>query len=337
MSLWKILTAHLVVVCLAGCTSTAKMTALDRSLVNKTITRTATGGASITMDGNFILNPTAAVETFHTVAAKELGGRPYRYSYAVDKKQFTRQIPAPSSSGSAPGGGSSGAASGSSGTYYPIFVPTGQGGGVGGGEAAIILGSIALIILIAKLAADSKKKKAAMTVTGEKPAASQPAPAPAQPREEVVTTNILRITGIAEPVPQVALDRTKTVAVQIPDQPPVIGKLKPEVARAIAEEIRGGFESLGCQTRLGGGAAKAGYVVETSVLRSQGSVITYSSLTLEITLREIAGGKELARWIVQAGEKPFDLKSQNERMYGIGIATGILAKPLREQLNRYLR
>ncbi len=102
MRLWKIFTAHLTIVCLVGCTSTAKMTALDRSLIRKTITRTATGGAAITMEGNFIHNPTAAVETFHTIAHRELRGRPYRYSYKVDKKQITRQIPAPASTALVP-------------------------------------------------------------------------------------------------------------------------------------------------------------------------------------------------------------------------------------------
>lgn len=48
------------------------MTALDRSLVNKQVTRTHSGGVVISMDGSFLLNPTAAVETFHKVAEKEL-------------------------------------------------------------------------------------------------------------------------------------------------------------------------------------------------------------------------------------------------------------------------
>jgi hypothetical protein len=178
MKLWKLITAHLVIVCLIGCTSTAKMTALDRSLVNKKISRTATGGVKIDMDGSFILNPTAAIETFHAVAEKEMGGRPYRYSYVVDKKQTTRQIPDHSSTATAASAGSSHTP-----VYTPIYVPAGGGGG-GGGEAAVILGSIALIILLAKMASSSREEKAP---EAQPVPASTPTPATA-PREEVVTT-----------------------------------------------------------------------------------------------------------------------------------------------------
>jgi hypothetical protein len=327
MKLWKIITAHLVIISLVGCTSTAKMTALDRSLVNKKITRTATGGVQIDMDGNFILNPTAAIETFHTVAEKEMGGRPYHYTYTVDKKQTTRQIP---------GNNSSATSSSSGGSYYtPIYVPAGGGGG-GGGEAAIILGSIALIILIAKMASSSREEKAPQAQPAP---ASTPTPAaePVAPREEVVTTRILRVSGTAEPVAPVSLDRNRLVEVLLPDESPVIGKLKPAVAKALSEEIRRGFESMGCQVLLGSQSRQSGYTVRTSVLRSQGNAIIYSNLTVEITLVDQKTGRELARWIVQATEKPFDLKSQNERLYGAGIATGILQKPLKTQMSRYLR
>jgi hypothetical protein len=249
----------------------------------------------------------------------------------VDKKQTTRQIPGNSSNATASNAGSSG------GSYYtPIYVPAGGGGGVGGGEAAIILGSIALIILIAKMAASSREEKAPQ---------AQPAPVstsataaePVAPREEVITTRILRVSGTAEPIAPVSLDRSRLVEVLLPDQSPVIGKLKPAVAQALSEEIRRGFESMGCQVLLGSQSRQSGYTVRTSVLRSQGNAIIYSNLTVEITLVDQKTGRELARWIVQATEKPFDLKSQNERLYGAGIATGILQKPLKTQMSRYLR
>jgi hypothetical protein len=284
------------------------------------------------MDGSFILNPTAAIETFHTVAEKEMGGRPYRYTYTVDKKQTTRQIPGNSSIAMASSAGSSG--SSHTPIYTPIYVPAGGGGG--GGEAAIILGSIALIILIAKMAASSREEK---TPQAQPAPASTPTPAaePVAPREEVITTRILRVSGTAEPIAPVSLDRNRLVEVLMPDQSPVIGKLKPAVAQALSEEIRRGFESMGCQVLLGGQSRQSGYTVRTSVLRSQGNAIIYSNLTVEITLVDQKTGRELARWIVQTTEKPFDLKSQNERLYGAGIATGILQKPLKTQMSRYLR
>lgn len=320
MKLWIPITAHFVILSLVGCTSTAKMTSLDRALVNKTISRTAGGGVTIDMDGNFIHNPTAAIETFHAVAEKEMGGRPYRYSYAVDKKQFTRTIPAP------------GATAGSN-TYIPIY---GAPGGGGGGEAAIILGSIALIILLAKMASDHRREKpAAPPASSGAAAAAQPAPA--APKQETVTTRILRVSGTAEPVAAVSLERSRSVSVVVPDESPAIGRLKPAVATGISEEIRRGFEAMGCQTSVGSPSGQGGYTVRTSVLRAQGNAIVYSSLTLEIALIDQRTGRELARWMVQAAEKPFDLKSQNERMYGAGIATQILQKPLHAQMSRYLR
>jgi hypothetical protein len=215
----------------------------------------------------------------------------------------------------------------------PIYVPAGGGGGVGGGEAAIILGSIALIILIAKMAASSREEKAPQAQSA---AVSTPA-APVAPREEVITTRILRVSGSAEPVAPVTLDKNRLVEVLLPDESPVIGKLKPAVAKALSEEIRRGFESMGCQVLLGSQSRQSGYTVRTSVLRSQGNAIVYSNLTIEIALIDQKTGRELTRWIVQATEKPFDLKSQNERLYGAGIATGILQKPLKTQMSRYLR
>jgi len=338
MKRWIPITAHLVILSLVGCTSTAKMTSLDRALVNKTITRTDSGGVTIDMDGNFIHNPTAAIETFHAVAEKEMAGRPYRYTYAVDKKQFTRTIPAPGSSR----GSSSGSSAGSS-TYMPLYVPAynGGGGGGGGGEAAIILGSIALIILIAKMASDHKKEKTAETApppvnSGASTAASAPA-APVPPKQETVTTRILRVSGTAEPVAPVSLERSRSVSVVVPDESPAIGRLKPAVAAGISEEIRKGFEAMGCQASVGNPSGTSGYTVRTSVLRAQGNAIVYSSLTLEIALIDQRTGRELARWMVQAAEKPFDIKSQNERVYGAGIATQILQKPLHTQMSRYLR
>lgn len=296
------------------------MTALDRALVNKTITRTASGGAVIDMDGAFIANPTAAIETFHTVAEKQMGGRPYRYTYSVDKKQVKRTVPQYQDSS----GGSSG------GNYYmPIYTQP------GGGEAAIILGSIALIIVLAKLAHDSQKPDKEDSATLAKPAASVTPPLP--PKEETITTRILRVSGSVEPISQVTLDKSRLVEVLLPDEAPVIGKMKPAVSRAVAEEVRSGFEQLGCQVLIGQQSQQAGYSVRTSVLRAQGNALMYSNLTVEMTLVDQKTGKELTRWVVQASEKPLDINAQNERLYGPGIATSILKKPLKSKLASYLR
>jgi hypothetical protein len=327
MRLWKLTTTFLILVSHVGCTSSARMTALDRSLVKKTISRTASGGAVIEMDGQFLLNPTAAVETFHTVAEKELAGRPYRYAYAVDKKQTTRRVYDSGSTTNPTAAGS---------YYTPIYVAPSSGGG---GEAAIILGSIALIILIAKIASDSRNEKAAAAPTPSvAPASSAPLVAQAPGfREETVTTRVLRVTGTAEPVAPVTLDRSRLVEVIVPDQAPTLGRLKPAVASQIANQVRQSFEALGCPTAVGSLPAQQGYRVTTSVLRAQGTPITYSTLTLEITLIDEKTNRELARWMIQAAEKPFDMKSQNERLYGPGIATSMLQKPLAAQLGRYLR
>ncbi|MCX6853830.1 MAG: hypothetical protein NTV80_02875 [Verrucomicrobia bacterium] len=285
---------------------------MDRSLVKKKITPTASGGVQIEMDGTFIHNPTAAIETFHTVAEKSMTGRPYRYSYSVDQKQ--RPVAQSTSA----------ANSGSGAVYTPIFVPANSGSG----EAAIILGSIALIILLAKMASDNRASAATI---------------PGQPTttlisgEQMVPTRILKITGTAEPVPPVTLDRNRLVDVRFPDQPPAIGQLKPAVAKALGEEVRRGFENLGCKVLLGSQPSQGGYTVTTTVLRAQGNAIKYSSLTIEMTLSDQSTGRELARWIVQGSEKPFDLPSQNERLYGPGIATSILQKPIQTQMSRYLR
>ncbi len=306
------------------------MTALDRALVNKTITRTASGGAVIDMDGAFIANPTAAIETFHTVAEKQLGGRPYRYAYSVNKKQITRQAPQPQT---APVGGAV-----NSGYYSPIYLPpAGQGGG--GAEAAIILGSIALIVILAKLAYDSRQSKT------EKPpgeplrstVATDTPTVVAAPKEETITTRILRVSGTAEPISPVSLDKSRLVEILLPDEAPVIGKMKPAVSQALAEEVRRGFEQIGCQVLIGNSARQGGYAVRTSVLRAQGNAILYSNLTVEIALVDQRTGKELTRWVVQASEKPFDMNAQNERLYGPGIATSILSKPLKSKLAAYVR
>lgn len=327
MAFWKSLTAHLLILSLYGCTSTARMTALDRSLVNKQITRTNSGGVIISMDGNFLLNPTAAVETFHKVAEKELGGRPYRHSYAIDKKQTTRRIQE---------AGPKAAAGNQSSYYVPVYSTHSSGGGLGGGEAAVILGSIALILLIAKLASDSRKNKTAKLPSESlKPASVQP-DTPTF-REESVPTNILRVSGHAEPISPIPLDRSRTVEILPPDQPPVVGRLKPAVASAIADKVREAFTGIGCTAGIGSLPSQQGYRVSTTVLRAQGTAVTYSALTIEITLTDERTQKEIARWLVQAAEKPFDLKSQNERLYGPGIATGILQNPLKTQLARYFR
>jgi hypothetical protein len=312
MKLWKIITAYIVIVSLVGCQSSAKMTALDRSLVKKKITPTAAGGVQIEMDGTFIHNPTAAIETFHTVAEKSMGGRPYRYSYSVDQKQRAVAQYA-STANSGPGA-----------VYTPIFVPA----NTGSGEAAIILGSIALIILLAKMASDSRAPTA--TIPG------QPTTTLSS-NDRMVTTRVLKITGSAEPIAPISLNRNRLVTVSFPDQPPVIGLLKPEVAKALAEEVRRGFENLGCKVLLGNQSNQGGYKVTTSVLRAQGNAIIYSSLTVEMTLSDESTGREVARWIVQGNEKPFDFPSQNERLYGPGIATSILRKPMQAQMSRYLR
>lgn len=336
MAFWKSLTAHLVILSLYGCTSTARMTALDRSLVNKQVTRTHSGGVVISMDGSFLLNPTAAVETFHKVAEKELGGRPYRYTYTVDKKQSTRRIEVPGQE-AASSPQSDPTRTGAGGSYYmPFYVQQPSGGGSGGGEAAIILGSIALILLIAKLAADNRKKKDVMppqVVSATVPAALH------EPtfREETVATSIIRVSGNAEPVSPITLDRSRAVEILPPDQPPVIGRLKPAVAGAIADKLQEAFTGIGCAASIGSNPRQQGYRVSTTVLRAQGTPVTYSALTLEITLTDERSQKELARWLVQAAEKPFDIKSQNERLYGPGISTGILQKPMQAQLARYFR
>ncbi len=331
MNPWKTTISFMLIIALAGCTSTAKMTALDRSLVRKNLTHLSSGGVQIDMDGSFLLNPTAAVETFHTVAEKAMSGRPYRYTYAVDKKQMTRQVPAatPSSTGS----GSSGS------NYIPLYVPSpAGGGGMGSGEAAIILGSLALILVIISLAKKDDSAPAASTAPLDSQADNQPAGSgSATPREQVTTTRTLKVSGTAERIDSVSLDRTRLVEVIVPDAPPVIGRLKSGVAQKVGEEIRRGFEGLGCQVLLTDRPQKSGYTVRTTVLRAQGNLLQYSNLTLEISLQDQRTGRELTRWVVQASEKPFDLKSQNERMYGDGIATSILQKPLKTQLSRYLR
>lgn len=117
----------------------------------------------------------------------------------------------------------------------------------------------------------------------------------------------------------------------------MIGRLKQPVASAIGDKVREAFTDIGCPASIGSLPSQQGYRVSTTVLRAQGTAVTYSALTLEITLTDERTQKEIARWLVQAAEKPFDLKSQNERLYGPGIATGILQNPLKTQLARYFR
>lgn len=302
MKAWKSCTAFVLVIALASCQSTAKMTVLDRALVKKTVSRLPSGGVQIDMNGDFIFNPTAAIETFHTVAEKQMGGRPYRYAYALNKDEVTRTVkakqPAKETKPAPTGPG-----------YIPIYTT----GGPGSMEAAVVMGSLALLIILARLANENKGT------------------------EDDVQVRVLNISGTAEPIAPVALDRSRVVEVVVPDAPPMIGRLKPQVARGLAEAVRSAFAAQGLQAVISDAPRQGGYVARTTVLRAQGNFITYTSLTVEVNLQDARTGRELTRLVVQAAEKPFDLKAQTERQNQGGIASSLLVKPLAAKLRGYVR
>jgi hypothetical protein len=309
------LTACISILALVSCQSSVRMTALDRALVKKTVTPTSDGGVQIQMEGTFLVNPTAAVETFHTVAEQKMGGRPYRYQYALDKKQITRTKPV-AGSGSA------------SSSIVPMFYGPVGSSGASFGEAALIIGSIALIVELVDLATkDDEPAPAASTATASTPAA---------PQTETVQTRILQVSGTAVPVAPVALDRARLVEVIVPDASPAIGRLKPQVAKSIANSVRSSFEKLGLQTLVSESPKQQGYVVRCAVLRAQGTYVTYSNVTVELTVQDRRTGRELTRMVVQMAEKPLDLKAQTERQT-TGVATTQLTKAVDAKLKAYVK
>jgi hypothetical protein len=247
------------------------------------------------------------------VAEKQMGGQPYRYSYAINRgqknppqveqkgapKPVTKERPA--------------------GAYEPSHIPlyTGAPGNAMSGEAAIVLGSLALLLILADLADD-----------GDDAAAGKPGGAGA----------VLNVSGTAEPIAPAVLDRGELVEVIVPNAPPQIGRLKAGVARGLAEAVGAGFESLGARVVINDAPRSAGrYVVRSTVLRAQGNLVQYTNLTVEVSLHDQRTGRELTRMLVQAAEKPFDLKAQTERQNAGGIATSIFVKPLQAKLRTYVR
>lgn len=309
----RTLTACISILALVSCQSSVRMTALDRALVKKTVTPTSDGGVQIQMEGTFLVNPTAAVETFHTVAEQKMGGKPYRYQYALDKKQITRTKPV-AGSGSA------------SSSIVPMFYGPVGSSGASFGEAALIIGSIALIVELVDLA----------TKDDEPAPAASTASTPAAPKTETVQTRILQVSGTAVPVAPVALDRSRLVEVIVPDASPAIGHLKPQVAKSIANSVRSSFEKLGLQTLVSEASKQQGYVVRCAVLRAQGTYVTYSNVTVELTVQDRRTGRELTRMVVQMAEKPLDIKAQTERQT-TGVATTQLTKAVDAKLKAYVK
>lgn len=314
MNSFHTLTACISLLALVGCQSSVRMTALDRALVKKTVSPTSDGGVQIQMEGSFLVNPTAAVETFHTVAEQKMGGRPYRYLYALDKKQITRTKPV-AGSGSA------------SSSIVPMFYGPVGSSGASFGEAALIIGSIALIVELVDLATKDEPAPAATTAAASTPAA---------PQTETVQTRILQVSGTAVPIAPVALDRARLVEVIVPDASPAIGRLKPQVAKSIADSVRSSFEKLGLQTLVSESPKQQGYVVRCAVLRAQGTYVTYSNVTVELTVQDRRTGRELTRMVVQMAEKPFDIKSQTERQ-STGVATTLLTKAVDAKLKAHVK
>ncbi|MES2506207.1 MAG: hypothetical protein V4599_05860 [Verrucomicrobiota bacterium] len=309
----RTLTACISILALVSCQSSVRMTALDRALVKKTVTPTSDGGVQIQMEGTFLVNPTAAVETFHTVAEQKMGGRPYRYQYALDKKQITRTKPVA-------GSGST------SSSIVPMFYGPVGSSGASFGEAALIIGSIALIVELVDLA----------TQDDEPAPAPATASAPTAPQTETVQTRILQVSGTAVPIAPVALDRSRLVEVIVPDASPTIGRLKPQVAKSIANSVRSSFEKMGLQTLVSEGPKQQGYVVRCAVLRAQGTYVTYSNVTVELTVQDPRTGRELTRMVVQMAEKPLDIKAQTERQT-TGVATTQLTKAVDAKLKAYVK
>lgn len=313
-SLYQV-TALFLTISLAACQSSVRMTALDRALVKKTVTPQSDGGLQIQMEGSFLANPTAAVETFHTLVEQKMGSRPYRYEYVLDKKQLTRTR-------SVPGAASTSTSS----SVMPMVYGSLAGSGASFGEAALISASIALVAELIDLATKETPVAASVPTSDEGNSTIT----------ETVQTRILQISGKATPIAPVTLDRSKIVEVLIPKSQAAIGKLKPQVARGIADSIRTSFEKLGMQTLVSETPKQQGYAVRCAVLRAQGTYITYSNVTVEVSLHDQRTGRELTRMLVQVAEKPFDLKAQSERQ-SIGVATSILTKELDEKLKVYVK
>lgn len=77
----------LIMILPVSCEQSAGMNFMDRAFVKQETKHLANEGVEITMSGESLHNPTAAIEGFHKLAEKQLHGAPYRYEHrAADQE-----------------------------------------------------------------------------------------------------------------------------------------------------------------------------------------------------------------------------------------------------------
>lgn len=316
-----------------SCQQTARMSMMEKVLVKTEVSKLAGGGVRVMMQGDELLNPTAALERFHEIAVKQVGGGAYSYGYQLDEADVTavhyrtekteREVAAPAGGGAGYG-------------FTPIYYGGGGGGGgVGGGEAALIVASAIILTMLVKAVSDSAAKKKAVA----KPAA------PTKPNTVTVTESKIvkerrvvgqemRLTGTAQPVARLNWPKTQPIEVVIPKVAPIIGKMTTEQAYDFAEAAAESFRSLGYTATVVGSPSANGYRVTPVVLRAQGVLeASQQQMTVEYELSGPSNRGQPARVFVQTAN-PFAGMS----MTGMNLSYRPqgLVKPLAKRLQAAL-
>ncbi len=309
----------------------------DKMLVKQQVNKLPSGGVEVVMVGNELRNPTAALERFHEIAAKRLGGQPYRYTYQVDRadvmetyyrtQKTERQVEAPARGGR----------TGGTPVYYPIH-GGGQGrsqGGIGGGEAAVILASVVVLTLLIKAA--SKPKPASQEPPAQSETRTITVTDTKMVKDQRVAGQAMRLRGTATPVERLGWSQSRAVEVVVPSGKPVIGEMSGEDARRFAEAAVKSLESLGYNATVVTAPSAGAQVVKPVVLRAQGMMEAgQQQMTVEYELSSPATRGNPARVFVQtanpfAGQSFGDLSSVSLR-----YRPAALIKPLAKKLSALL-
>jgi|APTNR8051073442_1049403.scaffolds.fasta_scaffold01425_8 hypothetical protein len=341
----RFITAILLAALPISCAETARMKWADKMIVRPQIQKLASGGVEISMSGDALLNPTAALERFHQLAEKQLGGAPYLYNYRVEKADVTetyfrtektqRQIEAPSTAS-----GWSTSTRTSSG-YRPIFVPVygkGSSSGIGSGEAAAIVAS--LIVLAILIEAISKQKT---TTRPQTPVSAEPqkklitVTETKRIKDQRVTGQVLKLTGTATPVAPLTWSKGSKVEVVLPSGTPVIGKMNAAAARSFAEATAEALKAHGYTPTIVSSPSPSAHAVRPVVLRAQGMMDAgVQQITVEYEFSDPANRSRPLRAFVQTAN-PFGGTSLTTSFSSaFDYRPAAIIAPLKKQLRRIL-
>jgi hypothetical protein len=328
-------------ICLTSCNSTARMDFADKALVTQSVSKLANGGVRVSMEGDSLRNPTAAIERFHQIAAKQMGGTPYTYDYQVgmadvikSKYRTEKHQMLATSSSTTTTDNQRGRSSGY-GTIQLYNLGSGPAPNLGGGEIAAIVATVVVIALITNHLAKKKNEPVTTTQTDTVGTIT----VDRQVREEKVVGQVLQLVGTTNPAPKLNWSKTTPVEVIIPTTTPVIGKMTATQAQSFAESAAQSLRLAGLTASVVANPSGKVPNVKLNVLRAQGTMDSGNNqLTVEYELNSPGNKAPSARLFTQIATcmpPPLAYATKADLM-GFGYSTAHLIKPLAKQLQAAL-